>query len=85
MAWKINRPRGPWETESASELVDRKRGGRRPLMVTIEPLCVVYRPKGTRQSVRITHAKVYELACMAEAEANRKRRPSVRRGVLRGP
>lgn len=83
MAWKINKTRGPWETESRSER-RFKRGGYRPLMVEVEPLRIVYRPKGTQQRVSITHEKVYQLACLAHAEANRTtKRRTVTRGRLR--
>lgn len=84
MPWKINKTRGPWETESRSERRDRKTGGRLPLMIEVEPLRIVYRPKGTRQRFSLTHEKVYELACAAAAEAKRNtKRRTVQRGKLR--
>lgn len=78
--WKVNKVRGPWQTEALSERKD-KTGQRRPLIIEIEPLCIVLRPKGTRQRFRLTHAKVYEMAVMAHADANRKRKPTIKRGV----
>jgi hypothetical protein len=80
MAWKIDRTRGPWQTEGLSERSDG-RGGRRPLMIEIEPRLVRYRPKGTRQSFVLTHEKIYQLAVQAHVEASR---PTRRRTVKRG-
>jgi hypothetical protein len=52
-------------------------------MIEIEPLGVVYRPKGTQQRVRLPHAAIYEMACRAYADANKKRRKkSFRRGAM---
>lgn len=86
MAWKINRTRGPWQTEAKSERRYRD-GSRRPLMIEVEPLCVVYRAKGTRQSFRLTHERLYQLCVQAHVDScraakRRRRRRPVRRGVL---
>lgn len=86
MPWKIDRTRGPWQTEAKSERRYRD-GTRRPLLIEVEPLCVVYRAKGTRQRFRLTHEKLYQLCVQAHVEAARsqkRRRRSVRRGALAG-
>ena len=79
--WKVNKARGPWQTEGESERRDPKTGGRRPIVLVVEPRCLVFRAKGTRATFRITHERAYELAVMQYADANRKRRPTIKRGV----
>lgn len=82
MGWKINKPRGPWETEGLSERKYRYKEGMRPLMIVIEPRCIVYRPKGTRKCFRLTHERAYELAAQIFAGFVPEK-PAPRRGVRR--
>lgn len=85
MAWKINKVRGPWESEGLSDERYRRgprRGEHRELMIQIEPRCLVLRPKGTRRPLRVTIERVYQLASQIESESKRTRRRSVRRSAI---
>jgi hypothetical protein len=58
-----------------------------PLVVQLEPLAIVLRPKGTRRALRVSLERVWLLAAQIEAEALREKRPerrNVRRGALAG-
>jgi hypothetical protein len=84
--WKLNKVRGPWETE-ASEPTLVTRAGKRTrqpiaILIEIEPLCVVYRIKGTRRRFRLPHSTVFQMAVRAEVESNRRTRPHVRRSAV---
>lgn len=78
--WKIDKVRGPWETESRTRWGSKTRS----ITIEVEPLCIVYRPKGTRQRFRLTHEKVMQLAVQAHVEATRKTRRRVTRGRVGG-
>lgn len=86
MAWKINKVRGPWESEADSDERYKRgprRGELRELMLTIEPRCIVLRPKGTRRGLRVSLGRIYQLACQIEAESKRNQKPRRRRSVRR--
>lgn len=86
--WQISKVRGPWQTESDTDIVVRRKGRRRvPIVIEVEPRCIVLRAKGTRTRYRLPWGKVLDLAQTAEAEARRAakangRRRSVRRGAV---
>lgn len=76
--YKLNKPRGPWETDTDCTW----QGKARSIVIEVEPRCLVLRPKGTRQRLRLPWPKLLVLAAQAEADLNRQRKHTVKRGML---
>lgn len=84
--WKIDRQRGPWQTEGEGMQRYRngpQRGEFRELMIEIHPRYIVYRERGTQARFMLPHSAIYQKAVEAHVAANRKpRRRSVRRSAI---
>lgn len=78
--YKLQKVRGPWETEGEWQ----ERSQQRAVVIEMEPRCLVLRLKGCRARFRLPYSKLYQLAVMAEASANRRPHRSVKRGVIGG-